>query len=100
MNFSYWSGDDFYPVVRIEPGIYYTRDHVTRDSFDAPLRLTPGFKVSENLYLKRAGLGAGFTLRKGIEFEAIAGWTFQRTYDYVRSGPDYYSKVHPILEWS
>jgi hypothetical protein len=121
VNFSYWSGDDFYPVVKIEPGIYYTRDHVTRNSFDVPLSLTPGFKVSENLYLigdgyrngptrdrrtnnaiieyeeERAGPGASFTLRKGIEFEAIAGWTFQRTYDYVRSGPDYYSKGAPYF---
>jgi len=164
VNFSYWSGDDFYPVVRIESGIYYTRDHVTRNSFDVPLLFTPGFKVSENLYLIlgcsveafsnsivfpiggfnwkisnkfnfRAVfpqprfsyrpndrleiylggelIGAGYrkarqviagpimrSSRKGIEFEAIAGWTFERTYDYVRSGPDYYSKVHPILEWS
>ncbi len=32
-----------------------------------------------------------------LEFEAIAGWTFQRTYDYVRSGPDYYSKGAPYF---
>src|SRR5260370_38873121 len=51
VNFSYWSGDDFYPVVKLEPGIYYTRDHVTKNSFDVPVRFTPGFKVSENLYV-------------------------------------------------
>ena len=43
------------------------------------------------------GLGASFTLRKRIEFEAIAGWTFQRIYDYVCSGPDYYSKGGPYF---
>lgn len=177
MNFSYWSGDDFYPVIKIEPGIYYTRDHVTKNSFDVPLRFTPGFKVSQNLYLivgcsidpfsnpivfpiggfnwkisdklnfravfpqprfsytpndkleiylggeligngyrngpttdrrtnnaiveyeeERVGLGVSYTLRKGIDFEAIAGWTFQRTYDYIRSGPDYYGKGAPYLK--
>jgi hypothetical protein len=176
VNLSYWSGDDFYPVVKLEPGIYYTRDHVTKNSFDVPVRFTPGFKVSENLYVilgcsvdafsnpivfpiggfnwkisdklnfravfpqprfsytlndrleiylggeligngyrngptrdrrtnnaiieyeeERAGVGVNFTVRKGVEFEAIAGWTFERTYDYVRSGPDYNSKGAPYL---
>jgi hypothetical protein len=46
---------------------------------------------------ERAGVGANFTLRKGIEFDAIAGWTFERTYDYVRSGPDYNSKGAPYF---
>src|SRR6266481_4245437 len=35
--FSYWSGDSFYPVIRLEPGIYYTRDHVTENSFVFPI---------------------------------------------------------------
>jgi hypothetical protein len=173
---SYWSGDSFYPVVRLEPGIYYTRDHVAGNSFDVPIRITPGFKLSENLYVifgcsidaysnpivfpiggfnwkindqfnfravfprprlsyspndrleiyvggellgnsyrngptndrrtnnaileydeERAGLGVSYNLRKGIDLEAIAGWTFQRTYDYIRSGPVYKSKGAPYL---
>ena len=49
--FSYWSGDSFYPVIRLEPGIYYTRDHVTENSFDFPIRITPGFKLTPNLYV-------------------------------------------------
>ncbi len=174
--FSYWSGDSFYPVIELEPGIYYTRDHVTRNSFDFPIRLTPGFKLAENLYVifgcsidvysnpiifpiggfnwkindlfnfravfprprlsftpndkleiylggeligdsyrngptndrrtnnaiieyeeERAGLGVSYTLRKGIDLEAIAGWTFERTYDYIRAGPIYRSKGAPYL---
>jgi hypothetical protein len=31
------------------------------------------------------------------EVKAIAGWTFQRTYDYIRSGPDYYGKGAPYF---
>ncbi len=49
--FSYWSVDDFYPVVQLEPGIYYTRDHITGNSFDIPIRITPGFQLRPNLYL-------------------------------------------------
>src|SRR5262249_2911737 len=51
INFSYWSGDSYYPIVRIEPGIYYTRDYVTRNSFDMPIRLTPGFQLTKSLYV-------------------------------------------------
>jgi hypothetical protein len=46
---------------------------------------------------QRAGLGVNDGLGKGIEFEAIAGWTFQQTYDYIRSGPDYYAKGAPYV---
>ena len=174
--FSYWSGDTFYPVIELEPGIYYTRDHITRNSFDFPIRITPGIKVTENLYLifgcsidpdsnpivfpiggfnwkindkfnlravfprprfsytpndrleiylggeligdsyrngptddrrtnnaiveyeeERLGLGLSYTLRKGIDFEANAGWTLERTYDYIRSGPVYHSKGAPYF---
>src|ERR1700737_47393 len=174
--FSYWSGDDFYPVIQLEPGFYYTRDHVTRNSLDLPIRITPGFKLSKNLFIifgasidpysnpivfpiggfnwkindhfnfravfprprfsftpndkleiylggeligdsyrngpttdnrtnnavveyeeERAGLGVSYTLRKGIDLEAIAGWTFQRAYDYIRAGPIYLSKGSPYL---
>ena len=49
--FAYWDGDDFYPVVRVEPGLYFTRAHITKNSFDMPFRFTPGIKLSENLYV-------------------------------------------------
>jgi hypothetical protein len=174
--FSYLSGDTFYPVIRLEPGIYYTRDHVTGNSFDVPIRITPGFKVSPNLYVifgasidpysnpivfpiggfnwkindqynfravfprprfsyipndkleiylgaelignsyrngptndrrtnnaiveydeERAGFGVDYTFRKGVDLEAIAGWTFQRTFDYIRSGPVNRSRGSPYI---
>jgi hypothetical protein len=175
--FSYLSGDSFYPVIRLEPGIYYTRDHVTGNSFDVPIRITPGFKVSPNLYIifgasidpysnpvvfpiggfnwkindqfnfravfprprfsyipndkleiylgaelignsyrngptndrrtnnaiveydeERAGFGVDYTLRKGIDLEAIGGWTFERTFDYIRSGPINRSRGSPYIK--
>jgi hypothetical protein len=49
--FAYWDGDDFYPVLRFEPGLYYTRAYITKNSFDVPIRFTPGLKVNDNLYL-------------------------------------------------
>jgi hypothetical protein len=174
--FSYWSGDSFYPVIRIEPGIYYTRDHVTENSFDVPIRITPGFKLTPNLYViagcsidvysdpivfpiggfnwkindkfnlravfprprlsyspnenleiyvggelignsyrngptndrrtnnaileyseERVGVGVDYTLRKGVDFEAIAGWTIEREYDYIRAGPVNRSRGSPYI---
>ena len=51
IRFSYWDGEDFYPVIQLEPGLYYTRDYITKNSFDIPIRLTPGFKIRDNLYV-------------------------------------------------
>ena len=48
--FSYWDGDDFYPVLRLEPGLYFTRAHINKNSFDIPIRFTPGLKINDNLY--------------------------------------------------
>jgi hypothetical protein len=174
--FSYWSGDDFFPVIQLEPGFYYTRDHVTGNSFDVPIRITPGFKLADSLYVilgcsidpfsnpivfpiggvnwklnnlfnfravfprprfsytpnpqleiylgaeligdgyrngptndrrtdgaiveyeeERVGLGINCTLRKGIAFEAVAGWTFEREFNYIRAGPIYYGKGAPYF---
>jgi hypothetical protein len=174
--FSYWSGDDFYPVIRLEPGIYYTRDHVTQNSFDIPIRITPGFKLTPNIYVifgasidvftnpvvfpvggfnwkindkfnfrcifprprfsylpnpnleiyvggeligngyrngptndrrtnnaileydeERVGAGIDYTIQKSIDFQIIAGWTVQRTFDYIRSGPVNNSRGSPYL---
>jgi hypothetical protein len=49
--FAYWDGDDFYPVLKLEPGLYFTRAHITKNSFDVPIRFTPGLKVNDSLYL-------------------------------------------------
>lgn len=48
---SYWTGDDFYPLLKLEPGIYYTRDHIALDSFDIPIRAVAGFKIREKVHL-------------------------------------------------
>ena len=51
LTFAYWDGDDFYPVLKFEPGLYYTRSHITKNSFDVPIRFTPGLKINDSLYL-------------------------------------------------
>jgi len=45
----------------------------------------------------RAGVGANYTLHKGVSFEAVAGWTFERTIDYIRSGPVLNSRGSPYI---
>jgi hypothetical protein len=48
---SYWTGDEFFPLLKFEPGVYYTRDDITSRSFDVPIRAVAGFKVQDNLHL-------------------------------------------------
>lgn len=48
---SYWDGDEFFPLLKIQPGIYYTRDYITKNSFDIPIRLALGFKVQKDVHL-------------------------------------------------
>ena len=46
LSLAYWTGDDFYPLLKFEPGVYYTRDYITKNSFDVPIRAVSGFKAS------------------------------------------------------
>ncbi|MBV8378546.1 MAG: hypothetical protein JO279_16230 [Verrucomicrobia bacterium] len=48
---SYWTGDDFYPLLKFEPGLYYTRDHIRLDALDVPIRAVTGFKIREKVHL-------------------------------------------------
>jgi hypothetical protein len=48
---SYWTGDEFYQLLKFEPGVYYTRDDITAKSIDVPIRAVAGFKVQDNLHL-------------------------------------------------
>jgi hypothetical protein len=48
---SYWDGDEFFPLLKIQPGIYYTRNYITKDSFDIPVRLALGLKVQKDIHL-------------------------------------------------
>jgi hypothetical protein len=50
-SLSYWTGDEFFPVLKFEPGVYYTRDYITTHSFDVPIRAVAGFKVQEKVHL-------------------------------------------------
>ena len=50
-SLSYWTGDDFYPLLKFEPGVYYTRDYITANSFDVPIRAVVGFKVQDHVHL-------------------------------------------------
>jgi hypothetical protein len=51
ISLSYWSGDDFHPLLKLEPGVYYTRDRITKNSFDIPIRAVAGIKIREGVYL-------------------------------------------------
>jgi hypothetical protein len=51
IDVSYWSGDDFHPLLKLEPGVYYTRDHITKNSFDIPVRAVGGFKIHDTVHL-------------------------------------------------
>jgi hypothetical protein len=51
VSLSYWTGDDFYPLLKFQPGMYYTNSHITANSFDVPIRAVAGIKTAENLYL-------------------------------------------------
>jgi Domain of unknown function (DUF6268) len=174
---SYWTGDDFFTLLKLEPGVYFTRDRIAANSFDISMRVVTGIKVNDKLHLVlgvgadplaqtpvlpiggvnwkindqfnlravfpkprlsyipnealevfvagevqggvyrngptndhrtnnalleyieyRAGLGLGFTPNKNISFEATAGWTFERDFDYYRAGPDYTSKGAPYVK--
>jgi hypothetical protein len=165
---SYWSGEDFFPLIRLEPGFYFTGKHVSLNSFDIPVRVAGGIKVRDNLHIVvgvtadpftenpvlpigginwkindqfnlravfpkprfsylpnktweffidgeamgggyrngptpdrrtnnavleysdlRAGAGACYNPTRDVSFEVIAGWTFQRRFNYFHAGPDY-----------
>jgi hypothetical protein len=51
VSLSYWTGDDFYPLLKLQPGLYYTRDHITPNSFDVPLKAAAGIKIQESVHL-------------------------------------------------
>jgi hypothetical protein len=48
---SYWDGDDFFPLLKVQPGFYYTRDYITKNAFDVPIRLALGFKAQKDVHL-------------------------------------------------
>ncbi len=51
VSFSYWTGDDYYQLLKLEPGVFYTRDYITTNSFDVPIRAVTGFKVRDKVHL-------------------------------------------------
>ena len=55
---SYWTGDVFFPLLKLEPGIYFTRDYITRNSFDIPMRVAMGIKINDK-HSSRVGIGRG-----------------------------------------
>jgi hypothetical protein len=48
---SYWSGEEFFPLVRLEPGFFFAGSHVKLNSFDIPVRIAGGIKVRDNLHI-------------------------------------------------
>jgi hypothetical protein len=51
ISLAYWTGDDYYQLLKFEPGVYYTRDYITTNSFDVPIRVVAGFKIREKVHL-------------------------------------------------
>jgi hypothetical protein len=49
-SLSYWTGDEFFPVLKFEPGVYYTRAYITAHSFDVPIRAVAGFKIRDKVH--------------------------------------------------
>ena len=71
---SYWDGDEFFPLLKIEPGLYYTRNYITKNSFDLPTRLALGFKVLKDVHLV-LGFSAG--LFQEIPVFPVAGFNWK-----------------------
>ena len=51
VSLSYWTGEDLYSVLKLEPGLYYTRDHIASNSFDVPIRAVAGLKMRDNFHV-------------------------------------------------
>ena len=50
LSLSYWTGDDFYPLLQFLPGVYYTGSYITLNSFDIPIRAVAGWKAWDDVY--------------------------------------------------
>lgn len=50
-SISYWDGDEFFPLLTLKPGVYYTRNYITLNSFDIPVRVAGGIKVHNKVHL-------------------------------------------------
>ncbi|MBV9999916.1 MAG: hypothetical protein JO015_12495 [Verrucomicrobia bacterium] len=168
----YWHGDDIGALLKVSPGVYFARDHITENSFDFPIEAGTGIKITRTFSLAigvttgllrawpvlpvggfvwdvndqlkinavlpeprvsyqffrgfqafaggelagggfrngptndrrtnnaafqytelRGGGGIIYTPHKGIDFEASAGWVFQREIDFFHSGPDFKTRA-------
>ena len=54
----YWHGNEIGALIKISPGVYFTRDHITANSFDIPIEAGTGIKITNNFSLA-IGLTAG-----------------------------------------
>jgi hypothetical protein len=71
---SYWDGDEFFPLIKIEPGVFYTRDYITENSFDIPVRVAFGLKVQKDVHLV---LGFSADYFQEIPIFPVAGFNWQ-----------------------
>ena len=74
IDLSYWSGDELNPLLKLQPGVYFTRDHITANSFDFPVRVVGGFKVRDVLY---AVLGANVDPFEADPVSPICGFNWK-----------------------
>jgi len=54
----YWHGEDIGILIKLSPGVYYARDHITANSFDIPIQAGSGIQITKDFSLA-IGLTAG-----------------------------------------
>lgn len=47
----YWHGDDIGALLKVSPGVYFARDHITKNAFDFPIEAGTGIKITKNFSL-------------------------------------------------
>jgi hypothetical protein len=47
----YWRGEDIGILLKVSPGVYFARDHITQNAFDFPIEAGTGIKVTKTFSL-------------------------------------------------
>ena len=47
----YWHGEDIGALLKVSPGVYFARDHITKNAFDFPIEAGSGIKITKNFSL-------------------------------------------------
>jgi hypothetical protein len=47
----YWHGDEIGALLKVSPGVYFARDHITQNAFDFPIEAGTGIRITKNFSL-------------------------------------------------